>query len=62
MGQEADFILVNPAATPLLDRRTKNASLEEKLFALEIMGDDRAIAATYIKGKLAFGGIDHPPI
>ncbi|MFT8735981.1 MAG: guanine deaminase [Zymomonas mobilis] len=54
VGQEADFILVDPAATPLLARRTKDAPLSEKLFAIEIMGDDRAIAATYIKGKQAF--------
>ncbi|AEI37232.1 MAG: guanine deaminase [Zymomonas mobilis subsp. pomaceae] len=51
VGQEADFIVIDPAATPLLARRTADASLAEKLFALQIMGDDRVIAASYIKGK-----------
>lgn len=53
-GQEADFIVLDPAATPLLARRTRGASLAEQLFALQILGDDRAIAATYLMGELAW--------
>jgi guanine deaminase len=53
VGQEADFLVLDPAATPLLARRTAGASLAEKLFALQILGDDRAVAATYIAGKCA---------
>jgi len=53
VGQEADFILLDPAATPLLARRTAGASLADRLFALQILGDDRAVAQTYIAGKLA---------
>lgn len=49
-GQEADFVVLNPAATPLLARRTAGADLAERLFALQILGDDRAIAGTYIMG------------
>jgi guanine deaminase len=49
-GQEADFVLLDPAATPLLARRTAGAGLMEKLFALQILGDDRAIARTYVAG------------
>lgn len=52
-GQEADFIVLDPASTPLLARRTMDASLRDKLFALQILGDDRAIAFTYLAGRLA---------
>jgi guanine deaminase len=51
-GAEADFIVLDPRATPLLERRTTRAnSLEELLFALALLGDDRAIAATFAAGK-----------
>ena len=53
-GQEADFVLLDCAATPLLKRRTTGASLHDRLFALQILGDDRAIAATYLAGWLAY--------
>ncbi len=50
---EADFIVLDPQATPLLARRTaRTDSLEELLFALALLGDDRSIAATYAAGKL----------
>ncbi|MES2989047.1 MAG: guanine deaminase [Pseudomonadota bacterium] len=52
-GQEADFVVLDPGATPLLARRTKGASIHDKLFALQVLGDDRAIAATYLRGNLA---------
>ena len=52
VGNEADFILVNPQATPLLARRSKHVnSLEEQLFVLAMLGDDRCIEATYAAGK-----------
>ncbi|WP_374358472.1 guanine deaminase [Pseudoduganella danionis] len=55
-GAEADFIVLDPAATPLLARRNRawpdsGASLEELLFALALLGDDRAVAATYAAGQ-----------
>jgi len=51
-GNEADFIVLDPQATPLLARRTaRTESLEEMLFALALLGDDRVIAATYSAGK-----------
>lgn len=53
VGQEADFIVLDSAATPLLARRTAGLSLHDKLFALQILGDDRAIAFTYVAGNLA---------
>ncbi|MCA3224272.1 MAG: guanine deaminase [Burkholderiales bacterium] len=51
-GAEADVIVMNLRATPLLARRTARAgSLEELLFALLVLGDDRVIAQTYIAGQ-----------
>ena len=51
-GNEADFIVLDPKATPLLARRSAHCdSLEEQLFALALLGDDRAIRATYAAGR-----------
>ncbi|WP_292937958.1 guanine deaminase [Noviherbaspirillum sp.] len=51
-GAEADFIVLDPQATPLLARRTERAgSLEEMLFAFALLGDDRAVLATYSGGQ-----------
>ena len=48
-GYEADFVVLNPQATPLLARKTQQAqSLEELLFALIVLGDDRVIEQTVI--------------
>ena len=48
-GKEADFIVVDPAATPLMELRMDNAdTMEEKLFAALLLGDDRCIDATYL--------------
>jgi guanine deaminase len=50
---EADFVVLDPKATPLLERRTAHSNtLEETLFALALLGDDRAIRATYAAGAL----------
>ena len=51
-GKEADFVVLDPAGSSLSKRRTDVAtSLEESLFALTMLGDDRNIAATYVAGK-----------
>ncbi len=48
-GCEADFVVLHPAATPLLARKTAQAaSLDELLFALIVLGDDRTIERTVI--------------
>jgi guanine deaminase len=52
-GQEADFVLLDPAATPLLARRCAGASLHDRLFALQVLGDDRAVAGTWLRGRRA---------
>ena len=53
-GCEADFIVLDPDATPILSRRMAAAkTLEEKLFLLMMLGDDRAVAETYVMGRKA---------
>lgn len=53
-GREADFVVLDPAATPLLARRSGAArTLEERLFAWMILGDERAIRETYVMGESA---------
>ena len=50
-GAEADFVVLDPKATPLMARRTAQLdSLEELLFAFALLGDDRSIKATYSAG------------
>jgi guanine deaminase len=49
---EADFVVLDPQATPLLARRTaRTETLEELLFAFALLGDDRAVYETYAAGK-----------
>ena len=48
-GCEADFVVLDLQATPLLARKTSQAgNLGELLFALIVLGDDRAIERTVI--------------
>ncbi len=48
-GCEADFVVLNPQATPLLARKTAQASsLDELLFAMIVLGDDRLIEKAVI--------------
>ena len=48
-GCEADFVVLNPKATPLLARKTALASnLDELLFSMIVLGDDRLIERTVI--------------
>ena len=54
-GKEADFLVIDWQSTPLLGRRVEAAKdLVEKLFALIMLGDDRAIFATHIMGQCAY--------
>jgi len=51
-GTEADLIILNAAATPAMALKMEVVkSLAEELFLLQTMGDDRAIAETYVAGK-----------
>lgn len=48
-GAEADFVVLNPQATPLLARKCNLAqSLDELLFSLIVLGDDRLIERTHL--------------
>ncbi|OWJ92411.1 guanine deaminase [Pseudomonas sp. A46] len=51
-GKDADFVVLDYKATPLLDYRMQQArSLPEKLFALTILGDDRTVKETFAAGR-----------
>ena len=52
VGMEADLTVLNLKSTPIIGYRMKYAKdLEEALFIQMTLGDDRAIAATYVAGK-----------
>ena len=48
-GKEADFVILDYASTDLIRLRLQNvSSVIEKLFVLQMLGDDRAIRETWI--------------
>jgi guanine deaminase len=50
-GQEADAVVLDPDATPLLAQRTARAETSsELLFALAVLGDDRTVLETWSGG------------
>lgn len=54
-GMEADLTVLDSRATSAMRQRMARAeTLAEELFVLMMMGDDRAIAATYVMGKPAY--------
>jgi guanine deaminase len=56
-GFEADFVMLDPRATPLLARRTARVqSFEEIMFALIVLGDDRVVRETFIAGRPSKAG------
>ena len=62
VGKEADFVVWDLQATPLLKRRNPTAESEnleelaEKAFAMMFLGGDRAVTATYVAGELVYQG------
>ena len=51
-GSDADLVVLDARATPAMALRAERAeTLAEELFILQIMGDDRAVAQTYVAGK-----------
>lgn len=60
IGKEADFIVLDPKATPAMALRNSDfpvktlEDIADKAFAIMIMGDDRTIEATYIMGEIAY--------
>ncbi len=54
-GREADLVVLDPKATPLMAFRSSRVqSVEEQLAVLMTIGDDRAVRATYVAGDLAY--------
>jgi len=51
-GKDADFVVLDYQATPLLDYRLQQSdTLAERLFALITLGDDRVIRETFAAGN-----------
>ena len=51
-GKDADFVVLDARATPAMALRMETvSSLAEELFLLQTLGDDRAIAETYVAGR-----------
>lgn len=52
-GYEADLVVLKKYPTPFIEYRMRHArDLHEALFILMTLGDDRAIAASYVAGRL----------
>ena len=55
-GLEADLVVLDMRSTPLIDFRMNQArDFAEQLFIQMTLGDDRAVQATYVAGRLATG-------
>ena len=53
-GMEADLVVLDMRSTPLIDFRMNFAQdFAEQLFIQMTLGDDRAVQATYVAGRLA---------
>jgi hypothetical protein len=51
-GSDADLVVLDAGATPAMAMRLETVdSLADELFLLQILGDDRAVAETYIAGR-----------
>lgn len=51
-GSMADLVVLDARATPAMALRMDRAeTLEQELFVLQIMGDDRSVRQTYVAGK-----------
>jgi guanine deaminase len=56
-GTYADITVLDPEATPVLaSRQPLSRSLEDVLFALMMLGDERAVRATYVAGTRVHPG------
>jgi guanine deaminase len=54
-GMEADVVVLDLKSTPLIARRMEHCrDLAEALFVQMTLGDERAVRATYIAGRLAY--------
>jgi guanine deaminase len=54
-GKAADFVVLDPSKIDLLAYRIQDAeTIEETLFALIILGNDRLVKATYVMGEAVY--------
>ncbi|MDH3545997.1 MAG: guanine deaminase [Gammaproteobacteria bacterium] len=54
IGKEADFIVLDPCGSRIAERRAAaTTTVDELLFALIFLGDERHVAATYLQGIAA---------
>jgi len=54
-GKEADFVVIDPAGTDVLAQRVDLAqTIDEVLFALIVLGDDRCTVATHVMGDVVY--------
>lgn len=52
IGKFADIIVLDPAATEVMAARAAlSDSIEDVLFSLALLGDDRSVTATYVAGE-----------
>jgi guanine deaminase len=59
-GRDADLVVLDAAATPAMRLRMERVeTLAEELFVLQTLGDDRAVAETYVAGKPVKTGLAH---
>lgn len=57
VGMEADLVVLDLASTPAISQRAERAGdFWEALFPTLMMGDDRAVQAVWVGGRLAVGG------
>ena len=51
-GKEADFVVIDPSQNDLLNYRITDAtSIEDILFAIITLGDDRIVKSVYLMGE-----------
>ena len=63
VGRYADLVVLDSAATPAMAHRMDRCeSLEEELFVLLTLGDDRAVASTYVRGASTRAARRNAPI
>lgn len=63
VGKQADLVVLEPEASPNLATRLEGVeSLEERLFALVILGDERLTRATWVAGQPRYCNDSTTPI
>ncbi|MDX1515280.1 MAG: guanine deaminase [Woeseiaceae bacterium] len=51
-GKEADFVAIDTLATPVSERRMRSAAdFADSLFAVVMLGDERHVAGTFVRGE-----------